>query len=315
MNILIAEDDPVTQHKLRVTLTKWGYDVVTACDGSEAWEILQSEAAPTLAVLDWVMPGLDGLEVCRRVRELNREPYTYMLLLTAHSKKEDLVAGMQAGADDYTVKPVDLNELRMRLRAARRMLDLQAELISAREALRAQATHDPLTGVWNRAGIMEALQRELARASRQGERIAVAMADLDHFKQINDTYGHMAGDAVLCGTVDRIRASIRTYDEVGRYGGEEFLLVLARSSAESASHVAERVRRCIAAEAVDTSEGIIPVTMSLGLAAMRPQGKEDGDALVHAADIALYRAKEGGRNRVVAVSLDPVDAGRTAVLV
>ena len=141
------------------------------------------------------------------------------------------------------------------------------------------------------------------------------MADLDHFKQINDTYGHMAGDAVLCGTVDRIRASIRTYDEVGRYGGEEFLLVLARSSAESASHVAERVRRCIAAEAVDTSEGIIPVTMSLGLAAMRPQGKEDGDALVHAADIALYRAKEGGRNRVVAVSLDPVDAGRTAVLV
>src|SRR4051794_17238522 len=226
MRVLAAEDNPVFQSMLRSMLNKWGYSPIMARDGNEAWRILESENAPRLAVLDWMMPGIDGVEICRRLRSLNPEPYIYILLLTARTESQDLIEGMDAGADDYLTKPFNAHELRVRLHAGRRILDLQEELLKAREALRKQATHDGLTGLLNRTGILEKLDDELSRATRTGTPVSVLMADLDLFKSINDTRGHLAGDAVLREAARRLKAAARRYDSVGRYGGEEFLIVL-----------------------------------------------------------------------------------------
>lgn len=205
MRVLIADDSIVSRHLLDATLRKWGYEVVVACDGVEAWNILQSPDAPKLVILDWVMPGLTGPEVCRLVRQqaksgensANKDSYTYILLLTSKSLKEDLIEGMESGADDYITKPFDQHELKVRLRAGTRIIDLERELIFAREELREQATKDFLMRIWNRSSILDILQRELIRGSREKRALGVVLADLDHFKAINDTFGHFAGDAVL----------------------------------------------------------------------------------------------------------------------
>src|SRR5215475_9536516 len=181
MRVLAAEDNPVFQSMLKSMLTRWGYQAVIARSGTEAWRILESENAPRLAVLDWMMPGMDGVEICRRIRSANREPYIYILLLTARTESEDLIEGMDAGADDYLTKPFNAHELRVRLHAGRRILDLQEELLKAREALREQATHDGLTGLLNRSSILEALQKELARAGREPQPVSLLMVDLDRF--------------------------------------------------------------------------------------------------------------------------------------
>lgn len=301
MKILIAEDDPRLRSLLGEQLTGWGYDVIAAGDGSEAWRILRSEDAPRLVMLDWMMPELDGVSLCRRIRAELTEPYTYLILLTAQRRDEDLVTGMDAGADDYIVKPFKHNELKVRLRAGRRIIELQDELLAAREILRQKASHDALTCVWNHEEILRILQQELVRAEREGENVGVIMADLDHFKQINDTFGHMAGDAVIRTVAQRMQALIRPYDYVGRYGGEEFLLVLPECCRECATAFAERLRASVGGQRVDTAEGQIPVTLSLGVAASGRTGGWDADALVKAADVALYRAKKNGRNRVEVV--------------
>ncbi len=225
MKILIADDSIVSRHLLEATLRKWGYDVMVACDGAEALELLQRQDAPSLIILDWMMPGMTGVEVCRRIRQRDGEPYTYILLLTSKSQKEDLIEGMEAGADDYITKPFDQNELQVRLRAGTRLVDLQAQLLKAREDLREQATRDFLTRLWNRSSIITELGRELARAVREARPLGVVIVDLDHFKHVNDTYGHLAGDAVLREAARRMQNSIRQYDSIGRYGGEEFLIL------------------------------------------------------------------------------------------
>src|SRR5277367_3955497 len=207
MRILIADDSIVSRHLLDATLRKWGYEVVVACDGVEAWNYLQAEDAPKLAILDWVMPGLTGPEVCRRVREHahDKDAYTYILLLTSKSLKEDLIEGMEAGADDYVTKPFDRHELQVRIRAGKRLVDLQAELLAAREALRDQATHDSLTHIWNRNAILDLLTRELARGARENLPLGIVILDLDRFKSVNDQYGHLAGDTVLREAARRIQ--------------------------------------------------------------------------------------------------------------
>jgi diguanylate cyclase (GGDEF)-like protein len=298
MRILIAEDDPVSRRLLEAKLVKWGYDVAVTCDGDEAWEALRSEDAPRLAILDWMMPGIDGVEICRRIRKEMQEPYTYIILLTALHRDEDLVTGMESGADDYITKPFKANELRVRLRAGRRIIELQNELIEAREALRERATHDPLTGLWNHEEILRILGRQLSRAKREGGDVSVVMADLDHFKKVNDTHGHMAGDAVLRQTSRRMLSMVRDYDYIGRYGGEEFLLVLPGCNREGAADLAGRLCLLISSEGMDIPEGMIPITISFGVASTCKGSKRDADSLVHAADMALYRAKENGRNRV-----------------
>ncbi len=294
-HILIADDETVSRRMLARTLRGWEYDVVEASDGALAWEILRRESAPRLAILDWMMPGLTGPEVCAQVRRRDTGSYTYILLLTSRNQKADLVEGMEAGADDYLIKPFDTQELEVRLRAGWRVLDLESDLIAAREALRDQATRDPLTWVWNRYAILETLQRELSRAVRECSAVGLAIADLDHFKRINDTCGHLAGDGVLREAAQRMQAALRAYDAVGRYGGEEFLVVLPGLGAADAAQIAERLRQAVAAEPVMTSAGPVAVTLSVGVASA---SGSTADRLIEAADEALYRAKAAGRNRV-----------------
>jgi diguanylate cyclase (GGDEF)-like protein len=298
MKVLVAEDNPVFQSMLRGLLTKWGFDVVSARNGLEAWRILELAGAPRLAILDWMMPGMDGVELCRRVRTAGREPYIYILLLTARTESNDLVEGMDAGADDYVTKPFNAHELRVRLRAGRRILDLQEELMVAREALRDQATHDGLTGLLNRTTIMEALRTELIRAAREHHPVAVLMADLDHFKLVNDTHGHLAGDAVLREAAHRMKSSVRPYDSVGRYGGEEFLMVLPGCDAFAAQAQAERFREALASEPIQIDGQSIWVTCSIGVSGSTGLSASSSDSLVRDADLALYRAKDRGRNQV-----------------
>src|SRR6266511_5456555 len=288
----------VSRRLLEATLARWGYDVVITCDGTEAWQVLQGPDAPPLAILDWMMPGIDGVEVCRLVRQRVQEPYIYLLLLTTKGRRENIIEGLDAGADDYLTKPFDPHELQVRLRAGKRIVTLQTQLIEARETLRIQASHDSLTGVWNRRAILERLGDELARAGREGTPVAVALADLDHFKRINDSYGHAAGDAVLCEAVNRMRVSLRLYDAIGRYGGEEFLMVLPGCTAQDAVKLADRLRMGIGQETVEVTGRHIVVTSSLGVAASDTIPVLDAASLIRAADTALYRAKASGRNCV-----------------
>ena len=309
MRILIAEDDPISLVLLQALLNQWGYEVIVTHDGNEAWQVLQADMAPRLAILDWEMPGMDGPALCHQVRERQGSPYTYIILLTARTKREDLIAGMEAGADDYVTKPFDAHELRVRLRAGRRILDLQNALLEAQEILRLQATQDPLTSLWNRGMIMELLGRELARAKRERSPLSVLMLDLDLFKIVNDTYGHLAGDLVLREAAQRMRGSVRAYDAVGRYGGEEFLIVSPGCPAVGAVNLAERIRKAIGEKPMNTSEALISITISVGVATAEYVDKRatpnknlgeytEAENLVRAADDALYRAKRWGRNRV-----------------
>jgi diguanylate cyclase (GGDEF)-like protein len=298
MRILIAEDDPSFRRLLEEKLAMWGYDVVVAENGIAALQILQSDDPPRLAMLDWIMPGMEGVEVCRKVREERKYPYSYIILLTSQQRDEDLVTGMEAGADDYITKPFKHNELRLRLRAGRRIIDLQNELAASRDTFRTKATHDSLPGLWNREEVLHILAKELSRAEREEKCIGVIMADIDFFKKINDTYGHLAGDVVLRSIAGKMHSLMRAYDFIGRYGGEEFLIILPDCSCEYAAAFAERLRLSISSDSIDTSEGMIPVTISLGVAASSKDSKRDADSLIKKADKALYRAKENGRNRV-----------------
>jgi len=290
MRVLIADDDPAALLLLESVLEDWGYEVMTARDGTEAWDVLRRGDAPPLAILDWMMPGLDGVEVCRKVRQASEAPYVYLIMLTGKTERHDIVRGMAAGADDYVAKPFDVHELEVRLNAGRRIVELQ-------EALRIQANRDALTGLWNRGAVLEILQRESARTARGNVPVGVVMVDVDHFKRVNDTHGHLAGDAVLRELASRMGGALRPYDALGRFGGEEFLLVLPECDRSSTLSVAERIRSGIAETPVATSMGNIAVTASLG--AVVAQGPNvEADNLIAIADEALYRAKRGGRNRV-----------------
>jgi len=302
MKILIAEDDPVSCKVLEAKLVNWGYDVVVTRDGNEAWQAMQGKEAPRLAILDWMMPGIDGVEVCQKVRKQSEKPYTYIILLTALDQVENLVLGMDAGADDYIRKPVNENELRVRLRAGRRMIDLQDELIAARENFREKSIRDPLTGLWNHEEILRILDAELVRADREGRSVCAIMADIDHFKKVNDTYGHPAGDAVLRMVARKMLSIVRPYDSIGRYGGEEFLIVMPGFECRNAAAFAERLRLCIATGTMDTSEGIISISVSLGVAESHIKRRLDANSLVLSADSALYQAKGKGRDCVEVAS-------------
>ncbi|MCU0246886.1 MAG: diguanylate cyclase [Bryobacter sp.] len=295
MRVLIADDSIVSRHLLEATLRRWGYEVIAACDGREAWDVLQSDDAPPLAILDWVMPGMSGLDVCREVRRQNR--YTYILLLTSKNNKEDLVEGMDAGADDYITKPFEQAELKVRLRAGTRIVELQQEL-------RRQATRDPLTGVYNRSKAFEILSRELARTAREKSPLGIVLVDLDNFKRINDTHGHLAGDEALREAAARLGGAIRPYDALARYGGEEFLVIFPGCSEPELKVQAERLRVAVSAAPVRISsdkepEMLIPLTASFGLTTASLDTAESAQELIRIADEALYEAKRRGRNCVV----------------
>ena len=299
MRILIADDSLVSRHLLVATLRNWGYEVVVACDGTEAWKILQGDDAPSIAILDWMMPGQTGPEVCRMVRQKAIEPYTYILLLTSRSLKEDVVAGMDSGADDYLTKPFDQHELKVRLRAGIRIVELQAELLATREALREQATRDYLTRLWNRSSILATLDRELTRSAREHSPCGVVLLDLDHFKQINDSRGHFTGDLALREAARRMQNSVRAYDAVGRYGGEEFLVILPGCDEASTRNQAERMRAAIYGEPMEMLKGPLQLSASFGCSTFTGSGPVNAEMLVRTADEALYKAKDSGRNCMV----------------
>jgi diguanylate cyclase (GGDEF)-like protein len=304
VKILIADDSIVSRHLLEATVRSWGYEVIAACDGLEALEVLQQQDAPALAILDWMMPGLTGPEVCARIRQRAREPYTYILLLTSKSLKEDLIEGMESGADDYVTKPFDRHELQVRLRAGKRLVDMQAELLTAREALREQATRDSLTHVWNRNSILEILDRELARSARENTPLGVAIVDLDRFKSVNDHHGHLAGDAVLREAARRIQSAMRSYDAIGRYGGEEFLILLPGCDEINSVNQADRLRKQLCNVEMRVSETALPVTASFGVTTAPGAHIHSAENLIRRADEALYLAKKMGRNRVEFLAYD-----------
>ena len=296
VQVLIADDDLTSRSLLRQVLARWGYDVVVAADGAEAWERLRRDGAPRLAILDWMMPGLDGVEICRRVRLLDTSSPPYLILLTARGGKGDIVAGLEAGADDYVGKPFDGDELRARLEVGRSYVELNAKLLEVQQTLKVQAMTDVLTGSLNRRAILDLLANEMARAKREGKTVGIGMVDVDHFKLINDTWGHAVGDRVLQELVRRSAEAIRPYDAFGRFGGEEFLAVISGGSPPLTRRVLERIRRAIAGVSVYAEGQKVAVTASIGGAVGRG---ESLDVLIRSADDALYQAKGEGRDRVV----------------
>jgi two-component system cell cycle response regulator len=299
VKVLIAEDDAVNRRLLESLISRWGYEAVTALDGSRGWEILQRKDAPRLAILDWMMPGMDGVDICRAVRGRRAAGYTYMLLLTSRDGRQDVLEGLEAGADDYLTKPFHPDELRARLRAGKRILDLEDSLLITRDLLQYKALHDPLTELWNHGAILDRLNQELTRARREHQSLGVVMLDTDHFKGVNDVFGHPVGDQVLKEIARRMLSSVRSYDGVGRYGGEEFLVLLPACDLAGARERAEHLRAAIAERPIETSEGPVPLTASLGVLSTASWPEADGASILRAVDAALYRAKAEGRNRIV----------------
>lgn len=296
MKILIADDDAVSRKIMERMLQQIGYEVEVAANGHDALERLLADDGPRLALLDWMMPGLDGPQVCRRLRASSGRPYVYVTLLTSRDSSEDLVAGLEAGADDYLVKPSKPAEIKARLRTGHRILRLEDTLVAAREDMRFRATHDALTSVWNRASILEFLGHQLGHP----DSLAILICDIDHFKFVNDVHGHLAGDDVLREVAARLRAAVRGQDGIGRYGGEEFLIVLRGCSGQHLAERAEQLRHAIAAEPFHANGKTLSLTISIGAAT-----RQDADAapsvesLLRCADEALYQAKRAGRNRVI----------------
>jgi two-component system, cell cycle response regulator len=296
LKILIADDEALSRRLLERTLGRAGYEVVAVENGKQALEHLCKPNGPRLALLDWVMPELDGPGVCRAVRTRSEQTYVYMVLLTSKGSKEETVLGLESGADDYLTKPFNAEELRARLRVGERILLLEDRLVEARENMRFRATHDQLTSLLNRGAVMDLLTRELHRSHREQKSTAILLADVDHFKSINDTLGHVVGDEVLIEIANRLLAAVRSYDFVGRYGGEEFLVVLNNCDPAFAPGRAEEIRKSISNLVIQTAKGPLTLTMSLGLLLSSEWGKKPIEELLHQVDIALYEAKAAGRD-------------------
>ena len=307
MKILIADDSATPRQMLRRQLEKLGHECVVAEDGNEAWTLFQSVGAEVV-ISDWMMPGMDGDEFCRRVRSDPDAPYTYFILLTSLEGRKHVVRGMQAGADDYLTKPFDNDELATRLIAAERVTSLhkrlaaqQAELEQLNAGLFDDSRSDPLTGLGNRRRQDEDLDTMVARAQRYGHSLCVALFDIDSFKQYNDSCGHLEGDAVLRSIASALTRESRGGDALYRYGGEELLVVFPEQTLKSAAIGAERMRKTVEALAIThpakPPDGL--VTVSAGVARFEPDLKDDVERLLARADAALYEAKEAGRNRVV----------------
>jgi diguanylate cyclase (GGDEF)-like protein len=292
MNILLVEDSHIERRRIGGYLTDWGLEFCAVGSGSEAVTLLDGPEPAEMVLLDWMLPGVDGIDVCRHIRTNGTAAkYIYTVMLTAKNRKQDLLLAMEAGADDYLAKPVDPSELRARILAGKRILELQ-------QSLRFAATHDFLTNLLNRSEIIAAIEREFSRSGREGKPATVIMADIDHFKRINDSLGHAAGDEVLKEVASRLKSDLRPYDVVGRYGGEEFLIILPGCELTTGSRRANEIRNQIAKDAIRTPLGTTSATVSMGVTITCPSRTHSVSDLLHEADVAMYMAKKNGRNRV-----------------
>ena len=292
MKILLVEDSYIERHKIGGYLTDWGMDHVDVGSGTEAVKLLETPEPPNMALLDWMLPGLDGIDVCRRIRKLCAGgTYIYTVMLTAKNRKQDLLTAMEAGADDYLAKPVDPSELRARILVGKRILELQQSLSFA-------ATHDFLTNLLNRAEILAALQREFSRSGREDKPATLILADIDHFKRINDSLGHAAGDEVLKEVAKRLKSDLRPYDVVGRYGGEEFLIILPGCDLTVGARRANEIRSLVAKDPIQTPCGPASATISMGVTVTSSARDHSVADALREADVSMYAAKKNGRNRV-----------------
>lgn len=297
MKVLIAEDDLISRRVLEANLVEWGYDVIIASDGLEAWELLQKPGAPNLVISDWMMPHMDGLELCRRIRQMESSGYIYFIILTAKGGKEDVIKGLEAGADDFLVKPFDRQELKYRARIGERIINLELRILEL-------ANTDALTGKLNRRAFMERTDQEIQRSFREEAPLSLILTDIDDFKKINDRHGHQVGDLVLQRFTEQLSKSLRPYDFVGRYGGEEFVVCLPGADISQAGSAAERMRRRVEEMKItlpDSSQSI-QITGSFGVASLSVGSKETMDLIIGRADENMYRAKREGKNRVCMAS-------------
>jgi two-component system cell cycle response regulator len=299
MKILVAEDDRVSLRILEKNLGDWGYDIVVAGNGDQALRKI-GDGNVRLAILDWMMPGMNGLEICKHIRQNNGSNYIYIILLTSRDRSQDILEGLEAGADDYMTKPVNFLELRARLKTGRRIVELEDKLLESNRKLTDLASRDSLTSLWNRANIMRFLEENLERCKREKQPVSTIMVDIDDFKRTNDTCGHLAGDIVLIQIAKQMERCLRKYDKIGRYGGDEMLVVLPGCGLKEAGGIAERLRLAVAGEKVRIPAGELETSVTLGCSSSADLSRPTPEALVQASDAALYRGKKQGKNCVVA---------------
>lgn len=299
IKVLIAEDDKLCRTILDKNLRKWGYEVLITENGKEAWEVIQEENIQ-IAILDWIMPKVDGVELCEKIRKTSLDRYIYIIMLTIKNQQSDIRKGFAAGVDDYITKPFDTHELRARLLTGKRIIHLQNQLLESQKKLQEIAIHDTLTGLLNRYEILNVLQDEFHRTAREEKYVSTVMLDIDFFKNINDTHGHDVGDEVLIEVASRLKKTLRRYDKVGRYGGDEFLVVLPNCNMKNAIRISERLRRSVCSEKIETEAGGLSITISAGCASTEDTPSPSIENLVKISDKAMYHAKNMGRNCVVA---------------
>ncbi|MCL4810659.1 MAG: diguanylate cyclase [Thermoanaerobaculia bacterium] len=297
--VLVVDDDPLSRRILEQVLLSAGCDVESAADGQEALSKVRKQR-PDVVVTDWQMPVMDGLTLCRILKGTEETRFTHVVMLSARGETEAKVTGLETGADDYLVKPVEPVELKARVRVGLRLQKALLDLAAKNEILEKLALTDPLTGLANRRAFEEALEAELARAGRHGRPASLLFLDLDHFKAVNDSHGHAAGDEILSGFAAVLRRGCRRGDLAARIGGEEFAVLLPMTGRVPATLVAERIRRATEGHALGQTVSV-PVTVSVGVASTE-EGTEafEVSRLLRRADAALYRAKAEGRNRVAA---------------
>jgi two-component system, cell cycle response regulator len=297
--ILLVDDEPTQRLIMARLLKRAGYEVESAANGREALARIAAGDFQ-LMITDWEMPEMDGIALCRELRSSQEKGYIYTILLTARDAIEHVVTGLQSGADDYLTKPVIEPELMARLNTGRRIVTLERSLRAANDENRRLSVTDPLTGARNRRYLMEQIPREIERATRYGRHLAAVMCDVDHFKKINDTHGHLIGDAVLKWFVSSLQAGVRSVDWVARYGGEEFLIVLPETNVSNAAIAAEHLRAQVSRTPFESEGASFPVTASFGVAGWKsavPKGAAL-DALIARCDAGVYASKAAGRNKV-----------------
>jgi two-component system cell cycle response regulator len=294
MKVMIVDDEPISRRILENFLIECGYEVLSASDGMEALEIIQSPDAPRLVISDWMMPNMNGVELCEKIRGMEKDQYTYFILLTTKAEKGDIIKGLESGADDFIVKPFDREELKYRVKIGERIINLEQRIMHL-------ANTDYLTGVLNRRAFMERMEGEINRSVRNKKEISIILMDIDHFKKVNDKFGHQVGDLVLQKFTERVLMASRSYDFVGRYGGEEFIVGLPETNMEQSLLIAERMRQNIEEMQLtfpDNPQVALRITASFGITSCVIESFEKIDSVIKLADDALYRAKTEGRNRV-----------------